>query len=142
MITWMDVRAKIPPTKLASKTWISDQKNLMKVVDWAELAGLEPADASHASLSNLRTIIKAAKKAVALEDSEHLAKLFQLAAKLPTGDLRLKIGSKQRDVIKYEVSKVNGKPQYRITFSAEQFSRIRQSTKQYFLYQKSIAERK
>ena len=136
MHTWMGVRTKITARKLESKTWLSDEENLKKIIDWAEFAGLSPTDASNASISNLRTIIKAAKKAVAKGDDDQLSKLFQLAAKLPTSDLRLKIGSKQRNIIEYEISKIDGNIHFNILLSPKQFKRIQESTKQYFLYKK------
>jgi len=136
MITWIEVKNKITDRKLESKTWLSDKKNLIKICEWAEFAGLSPVDAGYASISNLRTIIKAAKNAVVEEDSDQLSVLFQLAAKLPTSDLRLKLGNKQRDHIKYRIIKEDGIIQYKFLLSPNQFKRVQESTKQYFLFQK------
>ena len=136
MYTWMDVRAKISSRKLNSKTWLSDQRNLLKIFDWAEFIGLSPTNAGNASISNLRTIIRAANKAVTKDDKSQLSKLFELAATLPTSDLRLKIGGKQRDLIEYEILKIDGIVYYKALLSSKQFNRIQESTKQYFLYRK------
>lgn len=137
MATWKDVRTKIKTKELESKTWISDKKNLLKVIDRAESIGLPPDDANSASISNLRTIIKAAKNAVANDDSDLLSELFRLAAKLPTSDLRLKVGDKLRDIIEYEAPKRSTDIFYKLYITSNQLKRIQESTKQYFQYKKS-----
>ena len=132
MNAWIELRQKISDKKLGSKTWLSDQKNLFKIIDRAESAKVSSLHAERASISNLRTIIKAAKKALAKEDYDGLSKLFQLAANLPTNELRLEIGSKQREPVMYKILKRSDAHYYNILLTSEQFKRVQESTKQYF----------
>ena len=49
---------------LNSPTWKSDKKNLLKIIQKAELFDIEPPDIRDFSLSKYRTIIREAKEAI------------------------------------------------------------------------------
>ncbi len=134
MFNWMEVRKKIASKDLKSKTWLSDQKNLLLIFSWAEAEGIPPTDAGAASISNLRTIIRAAKKSKSSNDTVALSRLFKYAAELSTGELRLKIGKRQREIVVYKMSKTPVAIYIQLNLTQEQFHRVQESTKQYFLF--------
>lgn len=134
MSNWNAIRKKIDAKTLESHTWKSDLNNLHFVIDAAEELGLDHADADAATLSNLRTVIKVAKKAIAAEDRDRLSELFHLAATLTTGALRVDIGTHELEEVYFDVKIVDGTKVYLIYANNEQLERIMKSTKNHFQY--------
>jgi len=137
MDTWHKVKQRIENKGLDSKTWTSDKKNLLKILDAAHKMHLDPGDIERAPLSNLRTIIKDAKQAIQDDDHAKLSELFRKAAELSTVDLRLRIGIRQQEELCFDKVVKHDVVYYRLTVTAEQFDRIRTSSKAYFLYKEN-----
>lgn len=136
MKTWKDVKEKITSKKLSSKTWGSDQINLLKVIQGAEVAGVNAETAYKAPMSNLRTIIKPAKKAIKSGDHEKLRQLFDLASSLPNRELKFRIGSAKIETIYFKVSRNF----IEIKVDPKQFKKISSQTRQYFTYKEKSIE--
>lgn len=130
MSHWKTVKEKIATKELDSKTWRSDQTNLLKVAEAAAEYGLNPVHAQKASISNLRAIIKPAKKAIQAGDKELLDQLFELASTLSNRDLRTRTNKRKIETIYFQ--KINDVIVLKLT--PRQHELICKYTKQYFSY--------
>jgi hypothetical protein len=137
MDKWKKAREIILTKTLKSRTWASDQKNLLKIIEAAQVKHLDASDFERAPLSNLRTIIKAAKSAIENGDHIRLQALFELAADLSNVDLRLRIGIRRPEEVMYEKVVMKGQVYYQLKLATQQLERIRASSKSYFIYKEN-----
>jgi hypothetical protein len=137
MHTWDEIREQIKARNLASATWQSDQKSLLSIIDACSQLKLDPEPASCASISNLRTIIKQARRAIEKDDREHLTELLRWAAELPTAELRVRIGTHNLEEIPFWHKRNDGEEDaYLIEVNPKQLERIRRSTKSSYVFRK------
>jgi hypothetical protein len=138
MSNWEEVRRKVYERKLESTTWLSDLRNLLKIIDAAEELELNPDDALNASVSNLRTIIKPLKNAISKSNKNEARELFKLASTLHNRDLRDQIGGKHRETIYYDREILARQIFYKLMLSEEQFLKIKKTISSKYTLQEQI----
>jgi hypothetical protein len=133
MKTWNRVRKQIGQVSLTHASWYSDRKHLLEIIDVAELLGIIPPEAS---ASNLRTIVKSARKAIKDHNTRKLAELFRMAENYPTHYLRVKCGRKLQPVCYCKVtddSAVN----IQLNLSQDQFEKFTCTMRHRYTFQVS-----
>jgi hypothetical protein len=136
MDKWACLIEKINARQLESKTWLSDKKHLLHIIDTCEKLGIDPDYANRATITNLRTIIKPARRAIKAGDTKLLSNLFYLAVKHPYSELKVQLGIRTVDEIHYwRRGKLDEITQYHIEANAKQFEKIRKATKSVFAFQ-------
>ena len=129
MNNWGSVRSIIMSKRLGSRSWASDRKHLLQIIDAAEQFGLDSTHAEQASLSNLRTIIKPARRAILATKRQRLSQLFLWAAILTTAELRVRVGAHVLQEILYKTRTREGETLYEILATSGEFERIQRMTK-------------
>jgi ribosomal protein S20 len=137
MSDWDVIREKIIQKELKHNSWQSDRKHLLIILDAAEQMGIDPSLINKTSYSNLRTIIKSARKAIFFSDKEKLTRLFIAASSMPTAQLRSIVSSNKLEVIKYKESIENDVAQVNLLLTQSQFEQIKICTKNKFIFIKS-----
>jgi hypothetical protein len=131
--SWTLFKKKIREHQLASGSWNSDQKYLLEIAEQARCWGLDPKSACKAGISNLRNIVHVARKAIDRNDRTRLAQLFDQAAYLTMGELRVAVGQVQPEQIPFhQVS--TPIPAYHVTMTADQLRRVQASHKHRFQF--------
>ena len=115
----------------------STLKHLNSIIKTAKDWEIDPAKAQSAAKSkpsNLREIIKEARKAIRKENKGRLDKLFTLAAEMNNKDLRLTIRELDLEEIIYK--KVPGKfpSHFYIEIDQDQLNRISENTKLHYKF--------
>lgn len=137
---WQKNFERINAKQLPAPSWQSDQESLRDIFRFAERNGLNPEYALSAPISQLRTIIKEAKRAIFDEDLDRLQELFRLAATLSIVELRLVLGTTVPSEILVNKSGEGTSEEYQISLNKEQFLRFIQSLRLFFRF--SIVENK
>jgi hypothetical protein len=136
MNSWSDLGEFIKNKQLKNSPWLSDQRHLIQIIDASEKLGIDPTDASKASISNLRTIIKPARHAIINKDIKKLSGLFEAAAKLPTCQLRVYVGAHKIEKIAYKENVKKGCTYIQLELNPYQFTRILQISKAWYIFVK------
>jgi hypothetical protein len=112
----------------------STLKHLLKILSVAEEWNIDPTYAEKASPSNLREIIREARKAIPKGNKDRLEELFQWAAKYTNKDLRIKIRDLDRETI--AVKEIPGKyaSRYVMEVTEDQLERIKSATKLQYIF--------
>lgn len=136
MPSWENVRDKIKRVDKNDQTWLSNSKNLLEIVDKAEIYEIDPGMAEEAKISNLIEIIREARIAISKGDIERLTQLFSWAKELTNRELRVKLRGEDRPTI--IVKQKEGKYGHTFTFEVtkEQLDRIEKSMVEYFEFKK------
>ena len=120
MKTWNSVRKQIKNEKLSCASWSSDRKHLLSIIDTASMLNIIPPEAS---ISNLRTIVGPARKAIQSNNPRKLAELFRMAETFPTHYLRVKCGRKLQ-AIAYCRTTESEQVNIQINLSQQQFEKF------------------
>ena len=80
MSTWDVLREKIKAKDMKYNSWLSDKKHLLEIIEVSQELGIDPSYLTEASISNLRTIVKAARQAIMGSDKAKLVDIFKAAA--------------------------------------------------------------
>ena len=130
MSDWDNLRGRIQDKDLDSPTWLSDKQMLLIITAECEKLNLDPGNASRASISNLRTIIKPLRKAIENHDLTRIDKLFDWAADQSNRALRSSIGMYKAERVNYWlVRKEKNESIYLIEVNSRQLKRIMNSVK-------------
>lgn len=129
MEDWYRMKQRIINMREMSPAARSSKRSLLKIIRKAEEWGLSPEAAELASNSNLLEIIRQAKEAIDVEDTEHLEKLFKLASRLTTTDLRNCLRARPRDNVLVQVEGVEDAERYVLELTEAQLTRISKATK-------------
>lgn len=135
---WKDLIVKVEEKKSPAPSWRSDQESLKEIFRYAERKGLSPENAISAPISQLRTIIKEANRAIYDEDLNRLQELFCMAATLSVVELRLALGTTTPPEILVSKTGDGESEEYQISLSKEQMQRFGQSLRLFYKF--SIVE--
>ena len=133
MITWNRVRKQINQAKGANASWRSDKKNLLAIIDIAEMLNVAAPDTN---ISNLRTIVKPARDAIKTHNTKKLVELFRMAEVFPTHYLRVKCGRKLQPVCCCKVTN-DEKINIQLDLTQDQFGKFVCTMKNRFEFQMS-----
>jgi hypothetical protein len=124
MSDWDEIRQKIKTKDMKHNSWLSDQKHLLEIIDEAQELGIDPTDITKASISNLRTIVKAARQAIMGSDKAKLVDIFKAAATLPTSQLRVYVGAHEKEVITYQEVFIKDRKYIQLFLTQKQYDRL------------------
>lgn len=125
MATWEEVKARINNHPLASASWQSKKRSLLKVLTAAEKHAVDPSLAFQAPISNLSDILTEAKRAVRWQNWGDLHQLFLMAANLTNGELRRAIHAQEVESIQVTRSGED----YLVHLTPDQFARVKSGTR-------------
>ena len=128
MKTWDDLRRRVEQERTPDPHGRSTAKHLYAMIDQAEKWGIDPTDAVKASSSNLREIIREARKAIRVDDKARLQELFRLAVQYTNADLRIYLRGDKRERITVRKAGSESSPTFHFTVSQAQMERIRRCT--------------
>ncbi len=129
-MSWKRLARKISAHKADNATWRSNQRSLLEIVQFCEKSGIIDCYAENTSISNLCVITREARLALQKKDASRLETLFFHAAKLTNAELRLWIGSAQREAI----TALDHDGCITITLNREQLGRIQRATRIKFAF--------
>lgn len=135
---WQKIIERISAKQLPAPSWQSDKESLRDILRYAERNGLDPEYAFSAPISQLRTIIKEAKRAIFDQNPDRLQELFYLAATLSIVELRLALGTTVPSEIQVYRTGDETSEEYQISLSEEQLERFIQSLRLFYKF--SIVE--
>ena len=127
--TWKQVITRIESHPLDSPQWLSNKKHLLDIVDQAQEWDFDPAIFMEPSISNLRTIIRTAREAVAAENSYWLRDILRWANTLTLAELRLRLGTTIPTQIPISQISDGEEEKYNVTLTADQVHQIQKSMK-------------
>ncbi|HNR02422.1 MAG TPA: hypothetical protein PKK59_07805 [Anaerolineaceae bacterium] len=136
-ISWQDLRNEVNKVENKSPSWKSDQQSLLTIIDWAEKHDIDPPqfNKNKIEITKLRSIIKHAKKAIAIRDLQKLSTLFDWVTSLTTIELRHKLGISETEIIEYTVESEGDEiVSFVLTIRPDQLDRIASLTKSRFKY--------
>lgn len=136
MSEWESVRERIKQVDKNDQTWMSNSKNLLEIIDKAELYEMNPGMAEKATISNLVEIIREARIAISKMDIDRLAQLFTWASELTNRELRIILRGEARPTIVVKQQKGKYGPIYILEVTGEQLDRIEKSLVEYFEFEK------
>ena len=129
---WDTLRSTIISIDLSASSWKSDRESLLKIIDWAEEASLDPTGVASIDMTKLRTIIKEVKKAINWGQKDRVDELFSWAKELTVVDLRQRVGISIPEDIEVK-SRIEGDDvKIIVELTITQFERMKASTKPHF----------
>ena len=128
MAEWNDIRAVVNRIERRDPSWVSQRQSLLKIIDRAESADIEPIGVP--TISNLSTIITEAKRACRRKNYGDLRDLFRKAATMTNQDLRLALCVSEIETIPV----ARDEDQYVVKLNEEQYERVRRSTRAHHVY--------
>ncbi len=124
MTTWDDIRENINSWDTTNPTIRSNVSSILEIIDTAEKWNMCPEVMENITKSNLREIIKRAKKLINLEDHDGLKQLFFDATELTTTDLRKKLRPEALEKIQVEVVQTEKGKLYRMEVTKDKYDRM------------------
>jgi len=127
-MTWAKLSNQIKNKSLKSASWESDQKHLLMILSKIQKWEISE-EYSDINISNFRTIINEARRAIKVNDRERLEELLSWASQLTVADLRLKLGTPILETITVNVDGRGNEARYRVELSKEQLELIKKKTR-------------
>ncbi len=131
-MTYDQVRQKVNTYQSEAQSWRSDRETLQKIIDAAEIMGIEPEWFNKLSISHLREICPSAGKAARDGDKEEMERILQLATKFTVTDLRIELNKAVRERIAVRKTTLDGTECYAVYLSADQLAKIQHTVKRKF----------
>lgn len=132
---WHDIYVYVKTFENKSPSWKSDQQSLIDIIHWAEKHEIDPPQITKIEITKLRSIIKHAKKAIAIRDAQKLSTLFFWVASLTTIELRHRLGISETETIEYDVEKADDEIiSCTLSVRPDQLAKIASLTKSRFEY--------
>ncbi len=130
-MSWDYIREMIASVRRRDKTWLSNRRSILRIIQSAEVLHIDPALAEPISLSNWTVIIWSANQAIAEGDRLRLIGIFFEAAHKPNADLRILVARAPRPSIS---AILEARGRVRLEVSQAQFNRIERATRSSFQY--------